>query len=129
MGCSDLWHSRKKNNHPPNYLQDLINRRLDIVLEKNPNEKGYVVKIIRTIYGKNVEILGGKLCEFLKINLPKYSSEILMSYEQTNFESNLISTMRIEKLIHLLEKSQQGEDISIINHKKNNTRHYKYFGE
>ncbi|MRT10719.1 hypothetical protein GJV07_00240 [Enterobacteriaceae bacterium RIT711] len=119
----------KKIITQPNYFQDLINRRLDLVLEKNPNEKGSVVKIIRTIYGKNAATLGGKLCAFLKNHLSCYSSTELIQYERANFDKNLITAARIDKLLILLEQWQKGEDIIINVQQKPKTIHYKCITE
>lgn len=109
---------QKKIITHPNYLQDLINRRLDLVLEKNPNEKGSVVKIIRTIYGKDVITLGDKLCEFLQYHLTRYTYEELINYELAHFNSNIINRIRIEKLINVLAAWKSGEDIVINYHQK-----------
>ncbi|MEL4014671.1 hypothetical protein [Dryocola clanedunensis] len=111
---------------PPNYLQDLINRRLDLVLEQNPNEKGSIIRILRTIYAKDVITLGSKLCDYLRCNLNRYNREELLDYELLHFGSNIMNHTRIEKLVNTLQECQEGEDI-IINHykRKQNLRpHY-----
>ncbi|WP_455424858.1 hypothetical protein [Dryocola sp. LX212] len=101
----------------PNYLQDLINRRLDLVLEQNPNEKGSIIKILRTIYAKDVVTLGSKLCDYLRCNLKRYNREELLEYELLHFGSNIMSHSRIEKLVATLQEYRGGEDV-IINHYK-----------
>lgn len=110
----------------PYYLQDLINGRLDLVLDKNPNQKGSLVKIIRTIYGKNVITLGDKLCKFLNGNLKYYSSKELMEYEFLHFNNNILSANRIERLMTALKSWQAGKDIVFNYHLKQKQLKSKY---
>lgn len=56
---SILYDVKKKHLiSPDNYLHDLHHRRLELVLQKTPNEVGSVIKILRTIYNKRVQIPG-----------------------------------------------------------------------
>lgn len=62
---SILYDVKKKHLiSPDNYLHDLHHRRLELVLQKTPNEVGSVIKILRTIYNKRVQITGPQLTDF-----------------------------------------------------------------
>ncbi|EAA2244822.1 hypothetical protein J8O29_002402 [Salmonella enterica] len=80
------------------WLTDLHTGRLDLVLEQTPDVNGALIRILRTIYGKNVCIVGEKLCQFLISSLSKFSNQDLLRYELDRFGTSIITSTRLSKL-------------------------------
>ncbi|WP_065357252.1 hypothetical protein [Kluyvera georgiana] len=80
------------------WLTDLHTGRLDLVLEQTPDVNGALIRILRTIYGKNVCIVGEKLCQFLISSLSKFSNQDLLRYELDHFGTSIITSTRLSKL-------------------------------
>ncbi len=81
-----------------NYLDNLVSRKLDIILEENPNRLGSLVKILRTIYGKKAVSLGPKAAALLINTLTADSGATLMAYEQRSFENHFINNKNLSLL-------------------------------
>ncbi len=108
-------HNRKLIS-PRNYLDDLMERRLELVLDHTPNEIGSLVKVLRTIYGKQVVTLGPKLCMFLQSVMHNYSIETIRHYELANYKTNLISGLKINKLQEMLNYNEPGNELKLKQH-------------
>lgn len=102
---------RRKVISPENYLTDLVEKRLELVLNRTPNEIGSLVKILRTIYGKEVDKLGPKLCQFLREMLRTYSGEILMRYELSHYQTSIINGLKLANLRMALCLNQPDTDL------------------
>lgn len=99
-----------------NYLDDLMDRRLELVLDYTPNEIGSIVKVLRTIYGKQVVTLGPKLCVFLQNVMHTYTVERVCSYELDNYKTNLINGLKIAKLQYMLNHNEPGCELNLSQH-------------
>lgn len=95
------------------YLNDLHQKRLELVLPTNPNQAASVVRILRTIYNKHVEILGPNLCLFLSHVLHDYSYEILQEQEYRSYRSVSFSEGKLDKLIENLHHAKPGCDLKL----------------
>jgi hypothetical protein len=108
-------HNRKLIS-PRNYLDDLMDRRLELVLDHTPNEIGSLIKVLRTIYGKQVVTLGPKLCAFLQSVMHNYTVETLCRYESGHYKSNLINGLKITKLQYMLDNNAPGCELQLKQH-------------
>ncbi|QEZ93820.1 hypothetical protein [Proteus sp. CD3] len=95
------------------WLTDLRIGRLDLVLEETPDEISALVRILRTIYGKQVTMLGERLCSFLSIYLDKYSTNILINHEYHHFGTNYITNLRQRQLKKNLDKWHRIGDMQL----------------
>jgi predicted nucleotidyltransferase len=98
---------------PDNYLHDLHHRRLELVLQKNPNEVGSVIKILRTIYNKHVQIIGPQLSDFLLLALQMHSYDVLRQYEYCSYRSCSFNKEDLRLLTEDLCHSGSGFDVRI----------------
>ncbi|MFK3912497.1 hypothetical protein [Enterobacter cancerogenus] len=96
-----------------NYLHDLHHRRLELVLQKTPNEVGSVIKILRTIYNKRVRVLGPQLTDFLLQALHKHSFDQLRQYEYASYRCCSFNNEDLRRLKENLCHSKSGFDITI----------------
>lgn len=80
------------------WLTDLHTGRLDLVLEHTPDVTSALIRILRTIYGKEVLILGERLCHFLASSLNVSSNQTLVSDELERFRTSYITSTRLSKL-------------------------------
>lgn len=80
------------------WLTDLHTGRLDLVLEHTPDVNSALIRILRTIYGKEVLMLGERLCHFLASSLNFYSNQTLVSDELERFRTSYITSTRLSKL-------------------------------
>ncbi|MGS3629742.1 hypothetical protein ACLFKX_11300 [Enterobacter hormaechei] len=111
---SILYDVKKKHLiSPDNYLHDLHHRRLELVLQKTPNEVGSVIKILRTIYNKRVQILGPQLTDFLLQALHEHSFDQLRQYEYGSYHSSSFSVEDLRRLKEDLCHFRTGFDIKI----------------
>ncbi|AOP82864.1 Uncharacterised protein [Enterobacter hormaechei] len=111
---SILYDVKKKHLiSPDNYLHDLHHRRLELVLQKTPNEVGSVIKILRTIYNKRVQILGPQLTDFLLQALHEHSFDQLRQYEYGSYRSSSFSVEDLRRLKEDLCHFRTGFDIKI----------------
>ncbi|ELY4523065.1 TPA: hypothetical protein PL523_000956 [Cronobacter turicensis] len=83
---------------PENYLDELQQKRLELVLGYTPNETGALIRVLRTIYGKQVGIIGPRLGAYLQSQLSRYNDEALIHYEHTHYAIRVINGLRLEKL-------------------------------
>ncbi|CAF1561619.1 unnamed protein product, partial [Didymodactylos carnosus] len=67
----------------PSYLECLKLGELEIVMEKNPNPSGVLMRVIRSICDRQARILMPRLVKYLKQELPKWSAqEIVIAQEK-----------------------------------------------
>jgi predicted nucleotidyltransferase len=105
-----------KNKHVishENYLHDLHRRRLELVLQKTPNEVGSVIKILRTIYNKRVQIIGPQLSVFLLQALQEHSYAQLSHYEYCSYRSSSFNDYDLQRLKERICHSESGFDVKI----------------
>lgn len=98
------------------WLTDIHRGKLDVVLEYTPNVSGSLMRILRTIYGKNVLILGEKLCHFLAESLGYYSDRELVSNENEHFKTLCINSIKLGKLRKELEQWSGNGELKINRH-------------
>lgn len=73
----------KKIISSPSYLECLRLGELEIVLTENPNKAGVLMRVIRAICDKRAKILMPGLLNYLKQELPKWtSSQIVLAQEE-----------------------------------------------
>lgn len=105
-----------KNKHvisTDNYLHDLYHRRLELVLQQTPNEVGSVIKILRTIYNKRVQIIGPQLSGFLLQALQEHSYDQLKQYEYCSYQSSSFNDKDLKRLKENICHCESGLDIKI----------------
>lgn len=101
---------------PENYLDDLNDRRLELVFSQTPNEPGSLIKILRTIYNKRVEWLGPGLCTFLSQRLMQYDVETLCHYEMAHYRTHSFTAAQIAGLMQHLREAEPGHDLRVNIH-------------
>ncbi|MBO2583968.1 hypothetical protein [Shewanella algae] len=101
-----------------NYFDDLLTGRLELVLERTPNEIGAIVRVLRTIYGKHAQILGPKAVYMLKKALVDYKPDELIRYERKSYSSKYLNTQRIISISDLLRNHEEKKEISITSFKQ-----------
>ncbi|WP_318357733.1 hypothetical protein [Enterobacter sp.] len=95
------------------YLDDLMAGYLEVVLRETPNETGSVVRILRTIYSKNVKKLGPVLCEFLKQTLTRYDYHYLAEYEIAHYSSKSFTSAQYTSLVDALFHATREEGLPL----------------
>lgn len=90
--------STKKIIYKDNYLDDLVAGRLEVVLEKNPNEIGSAVRLLRAIYGKHANCLGGNASQLLINILIENHVDDLLEYERESYGKRYLSANKITRL-------------------------------
>lgn len=98
---------------PENYLHDLNNGYLELVLDATPNETGSVVKILRTIYNKRVKTLGPDLSKFLQKALLRYSYSALQHYELAHYDISSFNVTDYGCLLRCLQKTDVGARVDV----------------
>lgn len=98
---------------PENYLEELQEKRLELVLGHTPNETGALVKILRTIYGKQVGKIGPRLGAYLQTQLAHYGNDTLMRYEHAHYADHTINGLRLEKLRQQLISFEAQTDLTL----------------
>jgi len=98
------------------WLDDLRSGRLDLVLEHTPDIHNALVKILRTIYSKDVLLLGERLSQFLLTTLAGISDKTLTCYEAERYSTHYINTTRLCKLRQSLSCWSGSGDIPVNPH-------------
>ncbi|ELQ5994499.1 hypothetical protein R2203_000595 [Cronobacter dublinensis] len=98
---------------PENYLDELQQRRLELVLGHTPNETGALVKILRTIYGKQVGKIGPRLGAYLQEQLAHYYDDMLLRYEHAHYARLALNGLRLEKLRQRLAAFEAHADLTL----------------
>ncbi|SIQ91879.1 hypothetical protein [Enterobacter kobei] len=101
---------------PENYLDDLTRGYLEIVLRATPNETGAIVRILRTIFQKEVKTLGPMLSDFLHQMLENYEYAALAAYEHSHFNSRSFSDSQYLFLRHYLRHAERGKALPLPCH-------------
>lgn len=96
-----------------NYLDDLHERRLELVLRATPNQVGSIIKILRTIYNKRVQVVGPLLCDYLLQSLQAHSYETLRQYEYRSYQMCSFNEEDLHLLRECLFHSRFGHDVRI----------------
>ncbi|NTS77424.1 hypothetical protein HR060_11185 [Catenovulum sp. SM1970] len=85
--------SSNKLHTPKHYFDHLTQGHLQAVLLTNPNPKGALVRILRTLAGKQVKQLDAKLAEFIVQELNHTSLECLLAYEIDHYQTALLKQL------------------------------------
>jgi predicted nucleotidyltransferase len=93
------------------YLEDLYRRRLELVLHETPNLPGSMIKILRTIYNKQVAVFGPNLREFLLRNLEYYDFEMLKTYEYDHYQAQSFTKIQLQFLLNTLQTASEKGDM------------------
>lgn len=101
---------------PENYLDDLMKGYLEMVLRETPNETGAIVRILRTIFRKDVKTLGPVLCDFLHQRLAQYEYVMLAAYERAHFNSLSFSDSQYLFLRLCLSHAERGKALPLPRH-------------
>ncbi|MEX9251255.1 hypothetical protein [Pseudenterobacter timonensis] len=104
---------QKRVLSPENYLHDLHQRRLELVLGMTPNQPGAVVKILRTIYNKRVQIVGPQLCHYLRVALQTWPVDALRQYEYGRYHTHSFNEADLRRLKSCLCHARSGYDIPL----------------
>lgn len=96
-----------------NYLRDLHLRRLELVLQDTPNQEGSLIRILRTIYKKHVQILGPNICDYLRHSLQSYTFDDLSMYERRRYQSCSFTEVDLLILKENLRHAISGHDTKI----------------
>ncbi|MGI1999784.1 hypothetical protein [Shewanella frigidimarina] len=110
--------NRKQVICDDDYLKDLMLGRLELVLDKTPNEIGSIVRILRAIYGKDAISIGEKVINMLKNRIGKYSIDELVQYEINSYSKRYLNSARVESLISLLKNYIGYGDLSVEKYKQ-----------
>lgn len=105
--------STKKIIYKDDYLDDLISGRLDIVLDKNPNQLGSAVRLLRAIYGKHASYLGKSASLLLIDTLLTHDVNDLLSYEKNSFSKKYLNASKILKLRNSLVDYKGEGDLKV----------------
>jgi len=90
--------------------------RLDLVLDKTPNEQSALIRILRTIYTKQVLWLGSQMNTFLLHALRKHTYETLVRYELEHYKTNCINGLKLARLYSDLQKWDGKTDLEVNAH-------------
>lgn len=95
------------------YLENLVNGSLDIVLQDSPNELGSMVRLTRAIYGKGAKELKGNALDTLKTYFKKYSFEEIISYECQSYSKLFIDLSKLQSLRNEVESMPNGSSLRL----------------
>lgn len=73
-----------------NYLESIRSRELDIVLEKNPNPLGMVVRVLRHFCSKDARKITPSAAQYLANSTKKYTFDEIKNSEIRSYGSSLI---------------------------------------
>ena len=74
----------------PNYFEDINNRHMDIVLDKNPNPLGMTVRVLRHLLLKDAQKLSESVFNYLKNATENYSFDEIKESEVCSYGKSLI---------------------------------------
>lgn len=80
------------------YLNNLREGQLDVVLQKSPNVIGSIVRLTRAIYSKGVCSIGPKAIETLHNSLNRYSTDVLIGYEKKSYSNHFLTEKNLGEL-------------------------------
>lgn len=98
------------------YVDSLKRRELDVVLVENPNRLGALLRVLKLIFDKQVEVLLPKALMYLKDGLSEFSSGDLFKFQIEAFNRIYFSEQEIENFrveIYSLDPSLFGRSISL----------------
>lgn len=100
------------------YLDDLIQGKLDIVLKDSPNELGSMVRLTRAIYSKGAKEIKPSALDTLKSYFNKYSFEDIVNYERVSYSKRFLSKLNLESLWDDVKSTPCGSTMSIKQEKQ-----------
>ncbi|QYK12197.1 hypothetical protein K0I63_15835 [Shewanella rhizosphaerae] len=80
------------------YLENLVNGSLDIILKNSPNELGSMVRLTRAIYGKGAKTLKNNALNTLRVYFEKYSLDEIITYEHKNYNDKYLNKINLNTL-------------------------------
>ncbi|MFK9084465.1 hypothetical protein [Pseudomonas neuropathica] len=98
------------------YMEGLRRRELDVILVENPNRLGALLRVLKLIFDKQVEVLLPKALMYLKAGLSEFSSADLFRSQINAFNKIYFSEEEIERFrkeIYTLDPSLFGRSISL----------------
>lgn len=100
------------------YLENLGNGRLDIVLQHSPNELGSMVRLTRAIYSKGAKELQKNALNTLKTLFAKYSSDEIVTYEDKSYTTKFLSIQILDELKKEVDALPNGSLLKIEHNKQ-----------
>ncbi len=79
-----------------NYLQELSDRRLNIVLQQNPNPLGMFVRVLRHLCLKETKSISTSAIKYLIQSTKKYCINEVLESEYKSYKNNLIMPLMYE---------------------------------
>lgn len=95
-------HQKKKLICRDGYLDDLLYRKIDVVLSETPNRVGSLVRLMRAVPQKDACILGKNAIDFMNKSFASCSVEDLMNYEVSSYSTRYLSPEKINDLSTLI---------------------------
>jgi predicted nucleotidyltransferase len=105
--------STKQIIYKDSYLDDLVSGRLEVVLDKNPNQLGSAVRVLRAIYGKHASCLGDNARLLLIDTLFSYNIDDFLSYEKSSYSKRYLNASKIIRLRDSLVHHDGEEDFNV----------------
>lgn len=107
---------QQKLQHKPDYFEHISQGYLELNLAANPNPKGALVRVLRTIAGKKVNSLGPKLIAYLRLALANTDTQQLNQYEQQHFDNRLLPLIDFTELKQALEQVDKQTQLFLPSH-------------
>jgi predicted nucleotidyltransferase len=95
------------------YIENLVNGRLDVVLQDSQNELGSMVRLTRAIYSKGARELKSNALETLRTYFGKYSLNEIVAYEQKSYSKKFLDWVNLERLRSNVESLPRGSLLKI----------------
>lgn len=89
------------------YLPNIHGKYLDLILEKNPNDLGAVVRTLRFLR-REQPVLAPKLSSYLARNLQRFDSETLLAAERKSYHLNSLSPQFIQDVRSRVWRTGEG---------------------
>ena len=80
------------------YIKNLTNGKIDVVLKETPNQLGSCVRLTRAIFSKGANVLGHNALSTLRQNFARYSFDEIIKYEQNSFSKHYLNIEKLETL-------------------------------
>jgi hypothetical protein len=81
-----------------NYIENLVNGKIDVVLRHTPNELGSLVRLSRAIFSKGVSVIGRNALSTLKQGFNDYSILDIIEYEKKSFSKKYLNKNNLSDL-------------------------------
>ncbi|GAB4199814.1 MAG: hypothetical protein Tsb002_35640 [Wenzhouxiangellaceae bacterium] len=102
----------KRFVHREDYFNELRSRKLDLVLEKNPNPLGVFIRILRFFVLKDVNVLTPSVFTYIVESMKAYSIEEVQRREMESFGKTYIDEP-LYKYFYEIEEHYSGGDVNV----------------